>query len=386
MPAGSRAATRLARLLCYISLLACLLLPACAQSPSELGLVDAGGLESFADGFFARHMRKLHIPGLVFVVVQDGDVLLAKGYGKASIEEDRPVEPVSTVFRIGSISKLFVAVAVMQMVERGQLDLHTDVNQYLTDFQVQNPYPTALTLEHLLTHTGGIQDPPYESNVDPDDRLPLGEFLATELPPATSAPGEQFAYSSNGYALAAYVVQEVTGMPFDLYVQENIAKTLGMLDTCYLLSPPAPEGMAMGYAYQGGSYVPQPLDYDDDYPGGEIVSTAQDMAVFATALLEGGCYGSTCILQPRTLEHMRRTTVEVPGGPLRQGLGFVKGEIRGQEVLGHTGAIRGFGASLDTFPDHDAAYFLAFNAECWASSACEIIPEFRQEFVERFPR
>ena len=360
-----------------------LALSSCGQTPAVPQTIAGDELEAFCDGFFPAQMGELRIPGLTFVAVQDGETLLTKGYGHASIEEDRAVDPDVAVFRIGSVSKVLVAAAVMQLVEKGQIDLQADVNGYLTAFQVDNPYSLPLTLEHLLTHTGGIQDPPYESHTDALARRPLGQFLADELPPLTSAPGKEFAYSNYGYALAAFVVEQISGLSFDLYVEQNIFQPLGMDSTDCLLAPPAPEGMATGYANRDGAYVAEPLDYDDDYPGGSVVSTVPDMAVLIAALLGDGCYREACVLEAATVADMQRARVRTPSGGLRQTPGFVEGQVGGQRVLGHTGAIRGFGATLDMFPDHNAGYFFAFNAECLDSSACVIISEFRKAFVER---
>jgi len=345
-----------------------------------------GGLEPFVDAFFADRragrLGELRIPGLVFVAVQDGEVLLAKGYGQASIEEDLPVDPAGTVFRIGSVSKLFVAVAVMQLVEQGQLDLHADVSQYLESFQVQNPFAQPVTLEHILSHTSGLQDPPYETTSDHTAGVPLEQRLVSELSPPTTPPGEQFSYSSYGYALAAYVVQQVSGMPFDQHMLENVLRPLRMDRSVYLLSPDQSTGMATGYFARRWRYEPLPLDYDDDYPGGSLVSTGNDMAIFIEALLGGGCAGDRCILQPETVAEMQRQRIKMPSGTRHQALGFTVGEVGGQGVLGHTGAIMGFGSSLDLYPDQNMGTFMAFNAECYESSACAIIGEFRQAFVD----
>ena len=272
----------------------------CTGTPSAPEPIRSNELEAFADQFFAERMEQLHIPGLVFVAVQDGKTILAKGYGKASIQEDRDVQPEASVFRIGSVSKVFVAAAVLQLVEQGRLELDADVNGYLQALQVDNRFGTPLTLEHLLTHTGGIQDPPYESHTDPSARQPLAQFLAHDLLPIATAPGDEFRYSSNGYALAAYVVEEVSGLPFDQYVEEHILQPLGMRSTTYLLTPQVPAematgsatgnatGNAAGYAYRDGSLAAQPLDYNDDYPAGALTSTGSDMANFMTAMLGDG--------------------------------------------------------------------------------------------------
>ncbi|HUW11850.1 MAG TPA: serine hydrolase domain-containing protein [Anaerolineae bacterium] len=381
-PKTLSAASTLLAALVAVSLVLC----SCRPAPVVPRTIAGDELETFCDEFFPAHMEELRIPGLTFVAVQDGETLLTKGYGHASIEEDRAGDPETTVFRIGSISKVLVAVAVMQLVEKRQIDLQADVNGYLTALQVDNPYSKHLTLEHLLTHTGGIEDPPYESHTDASSRVPLGQFLAEELPSITLRPGKKFQYSSYGYALAAYVVEEISGLSFDVCAEQNIFQPLGTDSTDYLLAPPAPEGTATGYATRDGTYVAEPLDYDDDHPGGSIISTAPYMAILIAALLGDGCYGDACVLEATTLADMRLPRVRMGSRDLRQALGLVEGQVEGQKVLGHTGAIRGFGATLDMFPEQGVGYFFALNAECWSSSACVIISQFRQAFAERFLR
>jgi CubicO group peptidase (beta-lactamase class C family) len=362
------------------------ILAACRSGDEDRGPITIAPdqLKMFADDFFARQMEELHIPGVTFVFVQDGTVLLAKGYGLANLEEGIPFDPEESVVRIGSVSKLFVATAVMQLVERGELDLYADVNQYLTTFQLDESYPEPATLAHLLTHTAGFEDPPYQTTTDPTEVQPLGSYLAEQMPPRVEAPGQVFRYCNQCYALAAYIVEQVSGISFDQYVEENILAPLGMERTGYLLSPLMPHGLAVGYFYENGGQIPQPIDYDHDYPGGSLVSTAEDMAKFMFAHLEDGCYQDTCILQSATIAEMHQGQFTMRPREMGATYGFTEGFLNGQRLIGHTGAIRGFGASLDLLPEHDMGYFFAFNEECYLTSACDIIPRFRREFAKRF--
>jgi CubicO group peptidase (beta-lactamase class C family) len=286
--------------------------------------------------------------------------------------------------RIGSVSKTFVATAVMQLVEAGKVDLHTDVNEYLTSFQLEDTYRQPVTLAHLLTHTAGFQDPPYVSNTDPLLVEPLGEHLAAHMPPRSKRPGKTFVYSNYGYALAGLIVQEVSGIAFDQYVADNIFQPLGMTRSQYLVLPPIPENMATGYFYEYGVQVPQPMDYDNDYPGGSIVTTAEDMARFMLAHLQGGCLRDACILQPVTVAEMHQRQVKASRTGQSQTYGFIEGVINEVRMVGHGGAIRGFAASLNLLLEHDLGVFFALNEECYQTTACDILGEFRQQFTERF--
>jgi CubicO group peptidase (beta-lactamase class C family) len=365
-----------------------LLLFACKADgkPARPVVIDPVELQSFAGTFFAEQMETLYIPGVTFVFVQRGEVVCAGGYGYANLETATFITVDWSVVRIGSVSKPFVATAVMQLVEQGKLDLHTDINQYLTALQLGSTFPEPVTLAHLLTHRAGFLDPPYVTYTDPQEVQPLGPFLAANMPSPTDPPGEVFTYSNYGYALAALIVEEVSGTPFDQYVEQYIFSPLKMNNSSYLLAPPLPENMVTGYQYRDGEQIPQPVDYDDDYPGGSIISTAEDMSHFMLAHLGNGCCQGACILKPATLDEMHQRQAGTPYERQYVTFGFTEGIIDGQRLLGHSGAIRGFGSSLDILLEQDAGYFFSFNAECLETSACHIIPEFRNQLLERFLR
>ena len=365
-----------------------LLLFACQSNrdPVHPDVIDPLELQAFADAFFTEQMETLHIPGVSFIFIQGGEVVYTSGYGYANLETAAPINADASVVQIGSISKLFVASAVMQLVEQGKLDLHTDINRYLKTFQLQDTFPEPVTLADLLTHHGGFVDPPYFTYTDPQKVQPLGPFLAENMPSPTDPPGEVFNYSNYGYALAALIVEEVSGIPFDQYVDQNIFTPLKMTHSSYLLAPPLPEHMVTGYQYRDGEQIPQAVDYDDDYPGGSIVSTAEDMSHFMLAHLGDGCYQGGCILKASTLAEMHQRQADTPYEGQYVTFGFTEGILDGQRLIGHSGAIRGFGSILDLLPEHNAGYFFSFNEECLETSACQIVPEFRKKFLEWFLR
>lgn len=368
----------------FITLISLILVACQTPNPSNPEGIDPKELAAFADDFFPQHLEELDIPGLCFVFVQDGEVIYASGYGYASLENQTTMDPASTVLRIGSVSKPFVATAVMQLVEQGKLDLYSDVNQYLSSFQLENKYSEPVTLAHLLTHTAGFEDPPYVSITDPEQVPPLGVYLAENIPLRPDAPGDIHRYSNYGYALAAFIVEETTGIPFDQYVDENIFQPLGMEHSSYLLAPPLPEDLATGYLLKEGDQIPQPVDYDGDYPAGSIVSTAENMTHFMLAHLQDGCYKGGCILGADSLEVMHQKQAETPYEGQAATFGFTEGTFDQARMIGHSGATRGFGSSLDLLPEHGMGYFFSFNEECQETVACQILPEFRKAFLEQF--
>ena len=371
----------------YLTILL-LLLVLCAcqapQKPLDSVVISPTEIQSFADSIFPGKMDEYLIPGLVFIFIQEGEVVYSQAYGYANLEGSVPINVDSSIMRIGSISKTFVATAVMQLVEDDFLDLDTDINQYLSSFEITYPFQDPVTLSHILTHTAGFEDPPYISNTDPNKTQPLDEFLANNLPLPIHPPGETFIYSNYGFALAALIVEQVSGIPFDQYVEQNIFLPLNMSQSRYLLSPPLPENLATGYAYQEEEQIPQPVDYDSDYPAGSIISTAEEISHFILAHLHDGCYKGNCILLPETVSEMHTQQAKTPYEGQNVTYGFVEGIENGVRLVGHSGSTLGFGSSFNLLPSYNMGYFISFNAECYQTNACQIISDFRREFINHF--
>ena len=189
--------------------------------------MTAADLEAFLDGFMPAQLEREDIAGAVIAVVKNGQVLFAKGYGYSDMSKRTPVTTDATLFRIGSISKLFVWTSVMQLVEQGKLDLNRDVNDYL-DFKIPPAYGKPITLRNLLTHTPGFEDVWNDMFVrDAHHMYPLGQYLKNHVPVRIFPPGSVPAYSNYGATLAGYIVQRVSGEPFEKYAAENIFAASG---------------------------------------------------------------------------------------------------------------------------------------------------------------
>jgi CubicO group peptidase (beta-lactamase class C family) len=193
----------------------------------QQGPTDPAELEVFLDELLGMEMEKYRIAGAAVSVVKDGELFFAKGYGYADLENDIPVDPEQTIFRIGSVTKLFTSTAVMQLAEQGKLDLDADINTYL-DFRIPGAYPQPITLKHLMTHTAGFEDLYFERlALDADDLLPPREWLVSHMPARVRPPGEAAAYSSYGTSLAGYIVARVSGEPYAQYIQEKYLEPTG---------------------------------------------------------------------------------------------------------------------------------------------------------------
>ena len=329
-------------------------LPCPGEADSEAVPLTAPALERFLDSLLVAQMEKLHIPGLVISVVQGEDILLKKGYGLADLETERPMTPDETVVRIGSISKVFTATAVMQLVEQGRLGLDDDVNQHLRDFQLDAAFPEPVRVRHLLTHTGGFDDGYAIAALSAAEVIPLGQYLATHMPPRVMPAGEFISYSNHGMTLAGYLVEAVSGLPYDQYVREHILQPLGMHRTHYTRHADT----ATGYTDEEGTHKPQPYLH---IKVGAWDATAADMAHFMISHLQLGRLNDVRILDESSAHAMQQQ--QFTNDPRLPGIGyaFYLHDKRGKHLVTHGGTLPGHSAYMALIPEEGLGIFLAFN-------------------------
>jgi CubicO group peptidase (beta-lactamase class C family) len=338
-------------------------LPVQAQTHLPATL-DRAALEAFFDGLIGAQLDAFHIPGATVSVVQNGTLLFAKGYGYANVEQRQPVTADTTLFRVASVSKLFVWTAVMQLVEQGKLDLNADVNTYLKDFKIPPTYPQPITLAHLMTHTPGFEEQALGTSVRSAQELaPLGQFLATHMPARVRPPGELTAYSNYGAALAGYIVSQVSGVSFEQYVDEHILQPLEMRHSSFRqpLPPNLAPDMTAGYTYANGAFQPHGFEWLQLAPAATLSATAMDMANFMIAQLQDGRFGNTRILQAATAQAMHQQSFS--NDPRVNGFahGFMLATINDQQLLWHGGEIMHFHSALVLLPAHNLGFFVAYN-------------------------
>jgi len=281
--------------------------PATHADSSLRGVRDRAELEAYLDGVVTAQLRDKHVAGATVSVVKDGALFFAKGYGYADFDRRKPVDPERTLFRIGSVSKLFTWTAVMQLAEQGKLDLDADVNTYL-DFKVPATYPQPIALKHLLTHTPGFEEDSRDLfTEDPAHITPMGRWLAAHMPARVRPPGTFSAYSNYGTALAGYIVQRVSGTPWEEYIEKHILDPLGMRQTTG--RQPLPErlaaDMSQGYTWTGGKFVAKKFEIiTGASPAGSVSASATDMARFMLVHLGNGKLGDRRILAESTAVRM----------------------------------------------------------------------------------
>ena len=351
-----------------ILLLALLLHPAAslsaAPSTQQALPLQAAEVEAFWDGMIAAQLEAYHLPGATVAVVQGGELLFAKGYGYADLATRKPVVAEQTLFRPGSISKLFIWTAVMQLVEQGKLDLNADVNSYLTAFQIPATYPEPITLAHLMTHTPGFEergDGLFLRSVA--EMLPLEQYLIQYMPARVRPPGTLTAYSNYGTALAGYIVAQVSGMPYEQFIEENIFQPLQMNHSTF--RQPLPDAlaadMAVGYRYVGGQQELRGFEVVQASPAGALSATATDLANFMIAHLQDGRFGDERILAAATAQTMH--TRSFTNDPQVNGFahGFIEATVNGQRLIWHAGDTIYFHSILALIPAHNLGFVVSYN-------------------------
>ena len=332
-----------------------------AVSPSAVHSLTATDVETFLDGFVPLQLEQDDIAGVTISIVKDGKLLFAKGYGYADVEKKHPVVADATLFRPGSISKLFTWTAVMQLAEQGKLDLDRDVNTYL-DFKIPEAFGKPITLKNLLTHTPGFEEVIKDLFVDTSKQMSLGQYLKTHIPRRIYPPGTVSAYSNYGAALAGHIVERVSSRPFNQYVDEHIFKPLGMTHSTF--EQPLPNSLAaqMSNGYRGASEGPKPFEGVGPGPAGSLTSSATDMARFMTAHLQGGQYAGARILRPETVSLMHSRLYDLNPAANGMAYGFYEESRNGHRIIAHSGDTELFHSSLHLMPDANLGFFVSYNS------------------------
>lgn len=351
------------------------------SSPPSLG--DPQELETFLDGVIPRQLADNHIPGATVSIVKDGHLLLDKGYGYADIQQGKKVQADSTLFRLGSVSKLFTWTALMQLVEEGKVNLHADVNTYLKTFRIPVTYPQPITIENLLTHTAGFEDGTIGQLVpQAQDLEPLGTWLPKHIPARIFPPGVVTAYSDYGAAMAGYIVEQVGGMPFEQYIEQHLFQPLDMQQSTFRQPlPGAIAGqMSQGYTFSGGTYHAGSFENIETVPAGALSSTATDMAQFMIAQLQLGRFGRTRILQETTAREMQQQ--HFTNDPRLPGMayGFYEQQMNQQRLIGHSGDTTLFYSLLMLLPKAHVGLFVAFNSPRGSTASQILLQAFMDHY------
>jgi CubicO group peptidase (beta-lactamase class C family) len=323
------------------------------------------------DEFKAAVQRVLDdtgVPGAGIALVRLDGVEWAGGVGYADRDARTPVTA-DTHFRAGSISKTFVASALVQMYEDGEIDLNTPVAELVSDVRIDNAWmiEEPVRLIHLLEHTAGFDDMHFNElyNVSHPADLPLAEVL--KINPASRVvrwrPGTRMSYSNPGYAIAGYVIEKVTGQNYEDRIAQEIFKPIGMVNSSFYLTDADLPNLAKGYDARDGGPVP----YSQIYlrPAGNLHTSASDLGKFVQVLLNWGELPEELVIDPEYLSNMEhpRTTLASRGGLHNgYGTGLASSFVDGFPMLGHNGGIAGFLSTFAYSTSRDVGYVVLLNA------------------------
>lgn len=356
-----------------------LLIISSTSAVGQLSVPDSTGLETYFDGLINGYLQEEHIAGATLGIIKDGQPILMKGYGMADVENGQPVDPDSTLFRVSSISKVFIGTAVMQLVEQGKLDLDQDVNTYLQEVHIPDTYPQPITLKNLLTHTPGFEE--YFIGLfarDSSAVKPLQKILSNRMPARVRPPGVLASYSNTGAAIAALVVEQVTGRPFFEYAREHILQPLKMNSTTF--RQPVPDSLqprlSKGYAFGGGQFQEKPFEYVPMGPIASASTTAKDMMHFMQAHLDMGQFKGATLIDSATAKVMHSPAFRHDKAVNSVRLGFYDMSQNGVTIFGHAGDSYWFHSIMALFPNQNMGLFLSLNSRQGGNVTRAVLSDF----------
>jgi CubicO group peptidase (beta-lactamase class C family) len=346
--------------------------------------LDRDDLQAWLDGLLPYAMKSGDIAGAVVAVVKDGRVLFQQGYGYADIDKRLPMDPERTMIRPGSTSKLFTWTAVMQLVEQGKIDLDRDINDYL-DFRVSPASAKRLTMRDLMNHESGFEEGLKDIlAIDPHGLQSLQTYLKRHPRPMLFTPGQVPAYSNYGAALAGYIVERVSGEPFERYVERHIFLPLGMAHTTF--DQPLPERFRamVSQGYRTASMPAQPYELIIPRPAGSATTTAGDMTRFMLAHLQQGRLGDYQMLGSETERLMQSPSETALPGFSAMAHGFFHEVRNGHTVIGHGGDTVFFHTEFDLLPRDGVGIFYNFNSRGRDNAVYGLRKALFDEFMNRY--
>jgi CubicO group peptidase (beta-lactamase class C family)/D-alanyl-D-alanine dipeptidase len=302
--------------------------------------------------FIEHEMADKDLPALSIALVDDQQIIWAKGFGFADPKAKVPATA-ETVYRVGSVSKLFTDIAIMQLVEQGKVDLDAPVTRYLTDFRPRNQFGKNITLRQLMSHRSGlVREPPvgnYFETTEPSLAQTIASLNDTEL---VYAPESRTKYSNAAIATVGYVLERTQGEPFARYLHRTVLDPLGLERSSFEPTPEITKDLAKAFMWTiDGRVFEAPTFELGMSPAGSMYTTVTDMGRFMSALFAGGRGTKGQMLKPSSIGEMWTPQFSPPGQKTGYGIGFGIGELEGRRTVGHGGAIYGFATTLKAMPD-----------------------------------
>ena len=366
-----------------------LMLSSVGHSQSPKLIFELSSLESWADSIIEPALTDLHIPGLAFAIVSKDSLLFSKGYGKAKLKPSIPIDPKRTHFDMGSIPKALTAVALMQLVDQGKVDLHQDVREIFPFIRHKKDLNEPINLHQLLTHSAGLDD---LSNLASASRSPqevpaLQDFIRSQAIYKVMDAGEMSSYSNIGYALIGAMIEEGSGKSFPEYMQDHVLDPLDMKYSSFYpeLEDSMESRRALGYEYIDEAFQLAPINYQFNAPAAGLRSTGGDMANFVQMLLnKGEFHGRKILAEPSVKKILSRQFSNHPDLPAL-GYSLREESFDGWKVWGQNGAWQGFNHDFFLIPKVGIGLVVCLNTDEGSQLAQALIEDFIQTYLPEKP-
>lgn len=345
---------------------------------------DSQEVVNFLNGFFAREEVKKQAGAVAVTVVKNGQVVAERGYGVTDRVSNQTVDPKKTTFRIASVSKVFTATALMQLVEQGKVSLDDNIEKYLDGYKLTNPFENPVTIAMLLSHATGFEvRDPTEANILFDRAqkpITLKESIFANFPPVVREPGKSYMYDNFASSLQGYIVQKVSGESFNDYMKKHLFEPLGMNSSSYVQEEELLSRLPTVYD-PSGEAQPVYLLSPNVIPEGSMITTVQDMSRFMIAFLnEGKTADGESILSPDSVKQMsayhHAIHPDVPDTTYGFEAPFV--EANGHYVITKGGNMDGFNSLLWMLPDQETGVFVTYNTNS------DLDLQLFKEYMDRF--
>jgi CubicO group peptidase (beta-lactamase class C family) len=317
-------------------------------------------LPAFVDAIVPKLMEQGHVPGAAVAIVHDGRIVLLRGDGQSRLDDGTRVDPSRTLFRIGSVSKVFTSVAALQLAEGGTLDLQRDIRAYVPDIALRY----GATTHQLLTHTAGLDERFVSAPNRPPDRLPsLADRLRLDPPTQVIRPGTAYSYSNSNFALAGLVLERIGGLSYEDYMRDRIFSALGMTATTARQPPDRNlADLARGYRWTGSGQESLVQRFGSTDPAGGISTTAADMGRFMLALLGDGSVDGGRILSPAFVQMLLAPQYTPDPRIPPRGYAFLHWFTHGRHLQHHDGTLGDHISVLVLAPDEQLGIFVTSNS------------------------
>lgn len=362
-------------------LVAVLSIGASATEPGDLN--DLVAMEAYIDGVMNSSMRANHVAGAVVSILRHDEVILAKGYGYSNVENKTSVDPATTLFRIGSVTKLFTYTALLQLYEQGKLDLDADIQDYLGDLKIPDTFPEPILVKNLFTHTAGFEDRIMGLFAREEAKaIPYEQLLKAELPERVRKPGQVSSYSNHSLGIAGLIIENISGLSWPEYIKVNILDPLGMDNTTAF--QPVPDSLAAnastGYRWVDGVFKPQPYTFVPLASAGTMSASALDMIRFMRAQFNGGIVDGNRILKQTTMVRMHSPLYNSHEAldPWLYGFGSSTGS--GIATIGHTGGTATYFTNFLLLRDEKIGIFISTNSV----GGGKVMGDVTTAFLERY--